>query len=240
VSVQRSLKRLVPSGLRELYRERELRRRHGLTDLGETTPRWISPSSRFGRNCRVNGRVQIVDSTFGDWSYIEMDARIMGARVGRFTSIGPGAHVGLPGHPVADNVSLHPAFYQHRPRFGYYLVAADVHGDLQETIVGNDVWIGAAALIRDGVTISDGAVIGAGAVVTRDVPAYAIVAGAPARPLRYRFDPDTIDFLLTLRWWDQPEDWLRAHADELRDIEVFRARHDPAMAPSSSSSSASG
>ena len=69
-------------------------------------------------------------------------------------------------------------------------------------MVGSDVWIGYEAVILSGVTIGDGAIIGARAVVTRDVPPYTIVGGVPARPIRRRFDDDTIARLVKLRWWD--------------------------------------
>ncbi len=68
--------------------------------------------------------------------------------------------------------------------------------------IGSDVWIGARATIMPGVTVSDGAIIGAGAVVTHDVPAYAVVAGVPAKILRYRFNQDQINELLKIGWWN--------------------------------------
>ncbi len=68
--------------------------------------------------------------------------------------------------------------------------------------IGNDVWIGSCAFLRGGVTIGDGAVIGTHAVVTKDVPPFAIVGGAPARVIRYRFDEETIHELMELKWWD--------------------------------------
>ncbi|QRM43190.1 CatB-related O-acetyltransferase [Rhizobium sp. BG4] len=73
-------------------------------------------------------------------------------------------------------------------------------------VVGSDVWFGASSLVLKGITIGDGAVVGAGAVVTKDVPPYAIVAGNPAKIIRYRFDHQTIRDLLRLRWWDRDID----------------------------------
>jgi len=71
-----------------------------------------------------------------------------------------------------------------------------------DTIIGNDVWIGNSVTIMPGVKIGDGAVIGTNAVVTKDVEPYSIVAGNPAKLIRKRFDDDTINFLLELKWWD--------------------------------------
>lgn len=77
--------------------------------------------------------------------------------------------------------------------------AWDNKGDI---VIGNDVWIGYEAVILSGVTIGDGAIIGTRAVVTKDVPPYTIVGGVPAKPIRRRFDDETIAELLRLRWWD--------------------------------------
>ena len=70
------------------------------------------------------------------------------------------------------------------------------------TCVGHDVWICDNSVILQGVTIGNGSVIGAGSVVTKDVPHYAIVAGNPAKILRFRFRPQIINKLLKLSWWD--------------------------------------
>lgn len=75
-------------------------------------------------------------------------------------------------------------------------------------IIGNDVWIGLRAIIMPGVKINDGAVVASGAIVTRDVPPYAIVAGIPARVIKYRFSQEIIQELLELRWWDFPKDFI--------------------------------
>ena len=73
-----------------------------------------------------------------------------------------------------------------------------------DTVVGNDVWIGNSATILPGVTIGDGAIIGTNALVTKNVEPYSIVGGNPAKVIRKRFDEETIQFLLELKWWDWP------------------------------------
>lgn len=90
--------------------------------------------------------------------------------------------------------------------------AWDNKGDI---VVGNDVWIGYKAVIMSGVTIGDGAIVATGAVVTKDVPPYTIVGGIPAKPIRRRFDDDTVKRLLDLRWWDFPEDKIRRNVGAL-------------------------
>ncbi len=68
--------------------------------------------------------------------------------------------------------------------------------------IGNDVWIGTKAFILSGVTIGDGAVIGANSLVATDVEPYTIVAGNPAKVIRKRFNQETIDKLLKIKWWN--------------------------------------
>jgi acetyltransferase-like isoleucine patch superfamily enzyme len=77
-------------------------------------------------------------------------------------------------------------------------------------VVGNDVWIGYGSTVLGGVTIGDGAVIAAGAVVASDVEPYCMQGGVPARKIRLRFDPDIIERLLRLRWWDWPLPLIQA------------------------------
>ncbi len=83
------------------------------------------------------------------------------------------------------------------------------------TLIGNDVWIGCEAAIMPGVTIGDGAIIGARSVVTKDVEPYTIVAGNPAKKIRHRFDTETTQQLLTLKWWDWPNDIVIANASHI-------------------------
>lgn len=94
-----------------------------------------------------------------------------------------------------------------------------------DTTVGSDVWACENCLVLPGLTIGDGAVIGAGAVVTKDVPPYAIVGGNPARVLRYRFDEAQREALLEIRWWEWPEEKIRAAVSlfEGEDVDRFIA-----------------
>lgn len=84
--------------------------------------------------------------------------------------------------------------------------AWDNKGDI---VIGSDVWIGYEAVILSGVHIGDGAIIAAKAVVTKDVEPYTIVGGVPASPIKKRFDPDTIDKLLKVKWWDWPAEKVK-------------------------------
>lgn len=91
--------------------------------------------------------------------------------------------------------------------------AWDNKGDI---VIGNDVWIGYEAVIMAGVTIGDGAIIGTRAVVTKDVPPYAIVGGVPATIIRKRFSDDVISTLLTVKWWDWPDEKIKRHIADIQ------------------------
>ena len=99
---------------------------------------------------------------------------------------------------------------------------ADAWDNKGDIVVGSDVWIGYEAVILAGVTIGDGAIIGSRAVVTKDVPPYTIVGGVPARPIRLRFPRETVDRLLAQRWWDWPEEKLKAALPALQAGDLDR------------------
>lgn len=101
--------------------------------------------------------------------------------------------------------------------FDFETIRAGLKGD---TVVGNDVWIGAEATIMPGVSIGDGAIVATRAVVASDVPPYAIVAGNPARVVRRRFSEETVGRLLAVAWWNWPVEKIGAHLDAIRGDDV--------------------
>lgn len=89
-------------------------------------------------------------------------------------------------------------------------------------IIGNDVWIGFEALILAGVSIGDGAIIGSRAVVTKDIPPYTIAAGVPARPIRKRFDDDTISNLIKIKWWNWPDEIITENIQAIQSGNITK------------------
>lgn len=104
-----------------------------------------------------------------------------------------------------------------------------------DTVIGNDVWIGYDALIMPGVKIGDGSIVASRSVVTSDVPPYTIVGGNPARPLRERFDPQSVARLQSLAWWDWPVEAITAHlalisAGDVDALEAVKPASPPSTA----------
>lgn len=137
--------------------------------------------------------------------------------IGRFCSIACGARfLFTSGNHALKSLSTYtfPIFFDEWGLDAKNICDAwDNKGD---TVIGNDVWIGYEAIIMPGVKIGDGAIVGTRAVVTGDVPPYTIVGGVPARPIRKRFDDETIRRLEALRWWDWDEEKLRRNLSAIQ------------------------
>lgn len=178
-------------------------------------------NAKLGRFTQIAERVSFKDSTLGDYSYVERHAEIIYAEIGKFCAIASDVRINALNHPM-ERVSQHKITY--RPN-EYFLGKKLDKGFraarmMKKVIVGHDAWIGHGAIILPGITIGDGAVIAAGAVVAKDVAAYDVVAGVPARPLRKRFAPEICARIAALGWWDWPHDKL---ADAVEDMAALSA-----------------
>ncbi|CAO5680267.1 MAG: Virginiamycin A acetyltransferase [Holosporales bacterium] len=130
--------------------------------------------------------------------------------IGKFCQIATGVRFIMNGSNHAmDGISAYP-FKVFGGAWANAPMNAVSKGD---TVIGNDVWIGNSVTIMQGIKIGDGAIIGTNSLVTKDVPPYTIVGGNPVKIIRHRFDAETINFLLQLKWWDWDFEELAKHID---------------------------
>ena len=194
-----------------------------------------SRSTRFEGYNQIYDRATVLDSDLGMFSYVSRGARVCNCSVGRFCCIGPESLIGGLGVHPTRWISSHPVFYSSLRQTGGVTFSPNSQiEELPGVTLGHDVWIGARAIVLDGVKVGTGAIVAAGAVVTEDVPPYAMVGGVPARTVRKRFDDASIDRLLELQWWTWPIDRLRTAASEfskddvaeaLRQLDLIATRH---------------
>ena len=191
----------------------------------------VHPSAQI-IECDIEGRVKIDANTImrnseiGFGTFVGGNSNIARCKVGKYSVIGFKALVG--GHPIHDIPSIHPALYSAKAQYGFTYVDDDSYQEFRDAdeehhaiVIGNDVWSTNVEIIQ-GITIGDGAVVMASAIVTKNVPPYAIVAGIPAKIIGYRFEPEDIEFLLKLRWWDRGEEWIQSHAQYFSSIETLK------------------
>jgi phosphonate metabolism protein (transferase hexapeptide repeat family) len=185
---------------------------------------------KVGRFCEVKERVLMRSSSLGDYSYVERHSELIYTQTGRFCAIAADVRLNALNHPI-DRVSQHKFTY----RANEYFVGKKLDHTFREqrmqegqVALGHDVWVGHGAIVLPGITIGTGAVVGAGAVVTHDVEPYAIVAGTPARFVRWRFEPDIAQRLLQLAWWNWSHDQLADAVDDMArlDVVAFLDKHD--------------
>lgn len=184
--------------------------------------RAVVHNTTLGQHNSIDDGATIMSSTLGDYSYLASHASVNNATIGRFCSIGSGAHVSLGVHPTGF-VSTHPAFYSKDSRATPSFATSDHAAESEPITIGHDVWIGANALIMDGITIGTGAIVAAGAVVTKDVAPYSIVGGVPAKPIGERFDKSTATKLLASEWWARDLAWIQTNHERFLNVDTFLA-----------------
>ena len=178
-------------------------------DIGAGVRVALSADVRYSKllgNNAVGRRSAVHGSMLDEFTYLGDDCRIVNVAIGRFSSLGCRITTAFGRHPYGY-LSQHPATYSDRCEVP--TLTAERLYDEEHTLtvdgrlvsIGHDVWIGDEVSIFDGVTLGHGAVVGARSLVTKSVPPYAIVAGSPAKIVKYRFEPREIDVLLDLEWW---------------------------------------
>lgn len=183
----------------------------------------------LGAYTEVGARTQLLEVELADYSYIVNDSDVAYTTFGKFCSVAAMTRINPGNHPMERASQSHFT----------YRASAYFPGETDEESffawrrshrveIGHDVWIGHGAIVLPGRRIGDGAVIAAGAVVTKDVGAYTIVAGNPARVIRPRFPVDIAARLQQLAWWDWSHERLRAALPDFRRlaIEAFLDKYE--------------
>lgn len=175
----------------------------------------IDNVSKLSNKAKINRFAKMYNSSLGEYSIVGSNTQIVNADIGKFCSVSWGISIGLAAHPL-KNISSSPIFVSKYNGTETSWTNKNTFVQDSRVTIGNDVWIGAKAIIVSGVKIGDGAVIGAGAIVTKDLPDYAIAVGVPAKIIKYRFSEDVVKKLQEIKWWNLSDDVLK------KNIELFQ------------------
>lgn len=203
MSIRNILRICTPLKLQREYKLKKIRKNVlGSKNLGAfLQSEMISSCAVLDKTTEIADGVFVGDyACIGRHTYIQRGSEVLAARIGNFCSIGTNCHIGMFEHPI-ENISTSSRLYLRLLNDNVF------YNDIPApTMIGNDVWIGSNSTILGGVTVGDGSVIAAGAVVTRDVPPYAVVGGVPAKIIKYRFEPEKVQKLLDIKWWNWEDD----------------------------------
>jgi len=156
----------------------------------------ISTNTKIADGTRINGKIVIKGHA--------------PVKIGYYCAIGDGVRIISSNH-ATNYMNLQ---YALQVRIGSNKQVAKKQG----VVVGHNVWIGDTAIILPGVNIGNGAVIASASVVTKDVPAYAIVGGNPAKVIRYRFNENSRKICETHSWWEWSEDKMRTNSELFNEV----------------------
>ena len=201
-----------------------------MLSIDPTVPSAKLEETKLGAYCEVGARTILLDVVMGDYSYVVNDAQMTYTTIGRFCSIAAMTRINPGNHPMDRATQAHftyraSAYFPDEPdetEFFEWRKDSRVH-------IGHDVWIGHGAIVLPGRSIGTGAVVAAGAIVTKDVPAYTVVAGNPARRIKRRFSQDVADRLVRLSWWNWSHEALHLALPAFRKMsaEEFLEKYEP-------------
>src|SRR6201989_1696578 len=187
----------------------------------------------FGAYCEVGARTILLDVAMGDYSYVVNDSQITYTTIGKFCSIAAMTRINPGNHPMHRATQAHftyraSAYFPGEADEAEFFAWRKSH----RVHIGHDVWIGHGAIVLPGRSIGTGAVVAAGAIVTKDVPAYTIIVGNPARAIKRRFPEAIAGRLAELKWWDWEHEALRLALPDFRklSIEQFLEKYEAANA----------
>lgn len=158
-------------------------------------PLYLNRNTQLGPEARI-----------GKYSGMNADCYIARASMGAYCAIGARTSFNPFNHPTdwmsINEFQYHPLSFDWVPEYTAIERLERTPDMFNSARIGNDVWTGHNVNVMAGINVGDGAVIAAGSVVTSDVPPYAIVAGVPAKVIRFRFPDAIVERLLKVRWWD--------------------------------------
>ncbi len=172
---------------------------------------------RIRRNCEIKAQLSMEEDVLidegcriiggpiliGKGTNLLKESEVMGqVKIGRYCAIARKNVFQALNHPT-NMASMQRGFYTKQFKKA---IPTITKGGI---VIGNDVWLGTQCIILPGVKIGDGAVIGAGSIVTKDVEPYSVVAGIPAKKIKYRFDKNKIKQLLRIKWWNWSDNKIK-------------------------------
>ena len=201
-------------------------------DLKTSASNYFSPEEIIELECMVNRQQKWlkIEPSCGKYSYGPLCKHPYVESVGAFCSFAVGSDV-VENH-ATDYISTHPFVYVsghklfdgwNREKYedyndaDWFFPGVEPHAEklkMRRSRIGNDVWLGRNVIITNGAYIGNGVIAAAGAVITKDIPDYAVVAGVPARIIKYRYLPEQIEALNKIAWWDWSDDEIRERFDD--------------------------
>lgn len=191
-----------------LYKKYYQYKRYKFRALRKEEGTYISDLAKGYQNVYFEGENGIPDGCFfsgnisiGKFTTLGIDNHLHGnITIGKYCQLGVNVAIHSTNHPIS-----YLSTYINNRLFNGELKKLK---EINSITIGNDVWVGHGAILLGGINIGNGVIIAAGSVVTKDVPPYAIVAGTPAKVLKFRFDEQVIEEIKALKWWNLNKDEL--------------------------------